>query len=323
MNFSVVVPLYNKSRFIEATIRSALAQSLPVLEVIVIDDGSTDDGAQRVEAMGDPRVRVIRQRNAGVSAARNRGIGEVKGDWVAFLDADDWHHPQFLAHLARAHRLCPESDFLATGFVVVSDARDQAIEPWLLPEAFCEVELVEDLRQRWMKAQLFFTSSVAVRAARLASMQPCFAEGESLGEDLDLWFRLADETPVAIVHAPLAAYRVDVAGSLTADLLVDKLPPFLQRMRERALNGSMPDKHRRSALWFVAQQEITIARGLLGAGRRREALRWLMQARHAALGFRWQVTVLMALFAPAQLAQRWQRWRVRSTEAFAQQGTLP
>jgi glycosyltransferase involved in cell wall biosynthesis len=323
VKFSVVVPLYNKSRFIVGTLQSALTQTLAPLEVIVVDDGSTDGGAELVEAIGDPRVRVIRQKNAGVSAARNRAIAAVQGDWVAFLDADDWYHPQFLSYIARAHRLCPEADFLATGFISVSDAGEQEIDTWLLPEAFCEVELVEDLRLRWMKARLFFTSSVAVRAARLACMQPCFAEGESLGEDLDLWFRLNDETPVALVHAPLAAYRANVAGSLSSDMLVDKLPPFLERMRDRARSGNMPEKHRRSALWFVAQQEVTIARDLLGAGRRRDALRLLMDARHVSLSFRWLVTALMALFAPAQLAQRWQRWRVRSTEAFAQQGTLP
>jgi glycosyltransferase involved in cell wall biosynthesis len=323
MKFSLVVPLYNKARFVEATVQSARAQTQPFFEMIVVDDGSTDGGAELVEAIGDPRIRVIRQANAGVSAARNRAIAAARGDWIAFLDADDWYHPQFLAYLARAHRLCPEADFLAAGFVTFSDARARDIDAWLLPESFCEVELVDDLRQRWMKTQLFFTSSVAVRTARLASMQPCFAEGEQLGEDLDLWFRLNEETPVAMIHAPLAAYRIDVAGSLTSDMLVDKLPPFLMRMRERARNGSMPDKHRRSALWFVAQQEITIARELLGAGRRRDALQFLMDARRVALSFRWQVTVLMALFAPAQLAQRWQRWRVRSTETFAQQGTLP
>jgi glycosyltransferase involved in cell wall biosynthesis len=321
MKFSVVVPLYNKGRFVEAAVRSALAQTLPPHEVIVIDDGSTDGGADIVEMIGDERVRVVRQRNAGVSAARNRAIALATGDWVAFLDADDWLHPEYLAHLRKAHFACPEADMLATGFMKIGG--DEEPDPWLLPETFCEVELVDDLRARWMKNLPLITSSVAVRAARLKAMQPCFAVGESFGEDLDLWFRVADESPVALVHAPLAAYRVDVAESLTAKGHWTKLPPYLMRMRRRALEGVIPARYRHSALWFVAQQEITIARTLLAAGRRREALRVLISARYAATGRRWQITFLMALFAPAQVAGRWQRWRLRSADTFAQQGTLP
>jgi len=324
MKFSVVIPLYNKARFIEGAVRSALAQTLSPLEVIVVDDGSTDDSAERVARLQDARVRLVRQDNAGVSAARNHGIAAAQGDWIAFLDADDWHHPQFLAHLRKAHAACPEADVLAAGFMKISDPLGRLDpEPWDLPEAFCEVELIDDLRTRWMKAHPFFTSSVAVRAERLRSMQPCFPVGESYGEDLDLWFRLADETAVALVHAPLAAYRVDVSGSLTAAASAHQLPPFLQRMRERARAGLIPARHRRSALWFVAQQEITIARELLANGKRREALRWLMDARDAAAGRRWQLTVLMALLLPAQVAERWQRWRLRSADTFASQGTLP
>ena len=321
MKFSVVVPLYNKARFIEAAVRSALAQTLPPYEVIVVDDGSTDGGAQVVAAIGDDRVRVVRQRNSGVSAARNHAIALANGDWIAFLDADDWQHPEFLAYLQKAHLACPEADMVATGFVKVGGEEEP--DAWLLSETFCEIELIDDLRARWMKNHPFFTSSVAVRAPRLRAMQPCFAVGESFGEDLDLWFRVADESAVALVHAPLAAYRVAVAGSLTAKGRQDELPPYLVRMRERALDGTIPARHRHSALWFVAQQEITIAREELAAGRRREALRWLMSARYAATGRRWQITLLMALLAPAQLAERWQRWRLRSADAFAQQGTLP
>jgi hypothetical protein len=161
-----------------------------------------------------------------------------------------------------------------------------------------------------------------VRASRLKAMQPCFAVGESFGEDLDVWFRVADETPIALVHAPLAAYRMDVAGSLTGKARFDQLAPFLIRMRERALAGQMPAHHRHAALWFVAQQEITIARDALAAGKRRTALGWLLSSRYAARGRRWQLTLAM-LLAPAQVAERWQRWRLRAADTFAQQGTVP
>ena len=319
MKFSVVIPLYNKARYVEAAVRSVLAQTLPALEVIVVDDGSTDGGPERVEALGNERVRVLRQPNGGVSAARNRGIAAARGDWIAFLDADDWHHPLLLAQLARAHALFPQADMVTAGFRCVPDAQEA---PTCWPVAVDgPVELVEDLRARWMVDIPFFTGSVAIRTARLRAMQPWFPVGESCGEDLDLWFRVADETPVALVHAQLAAYRTAVAGSLSAGHRRE-LAPFLLRMRERALQGALPARHRRAALWFVAQQEITLARELLARGARREALASLWRGRYAALGKRWPLTALMLLL-PGQVAHRWQRWRLAAGHAFSQRESTP
>jgi glycosyltransferase involved in cell wall biosynthesis len=95
---SVIVPLFNKEQFIQRTLDSILAQSISEIEVLVVDDGSTDGGIAIVENSRDPRVRIIRQANSGPGAARNRGIWEARGESLAFLDADDVWLPEYLAH---------------------------------------------------------------------------------------------------------------------------------------------------------------------------------------------------------------------------------
>ncbi len=319
MKFSVVIPLFDKARFIESAVASALAQSLSPCEVIVIDDGSHDDGGALVERINDPRVRLVRQPNAGVSAARNHGIRLATGDWVALLDADDEYHPEFLASMARAHACCPEAKMLGARIKEVHGATGAPTEFWSLPESFFEVELVEDLRRRWFKNVPLCSSSVAIHRAFLLANDLWFFEGEAWGEDLDMWFRCADSAPVAVVNTPLAAVRADVPGSLTQRSADRGMPPFLLRMREQALDGTIAPRFRASALWFVAQLQLTMARTALGQGQRSESLYWVWSARSGWLSRRWSVTLLMTLFMPVGLADRWQRWRVRSARHFAQE----
>lgn len=321
MRFSVVIALYNKERFIDMTIRSVLAQSHPVFEIVVVDDGCTDSSVDVVEAIGDPRIRVVHQANAGVSAARNHGVSLARGEWVCFLDADDWQHPALLANLARAHSMFPQADMLAAGYRTLHSAEVDALQPWPLPAEWCDVALVEDLRQRWMRGPPFCTGTVAIRTSRLLGLQPCFAVGEFGAEDHDLWFRVADETPVALVDAPLAVYRLAVPGSLTTQQ-PHELAPYLDRMRQRALSGAIPARHRASALWFVAHQELTLAREYLAAGKRKQAVQWLLRARHVAWGRRWMLTAAMAFLLPAQVAGWWQEWRVRRA-MFSNESSTP
>lgn len=311
MKFSIIIALYNKAPYICNTIASVLTQTFTDYEVIVIDDGSSDGGAELVAAMMAPRLRLVRQTNAGVSAARNRGIALARGEWVAFLDADDWHHPQYLACLLQTQLACPEADTVATDFVPVPHAEGRWPLPWPVPETPPEVERITDLPSRWMRGPSLFTSAVAVRRTRLQQMQPCFPPGESYGEDLDLWFRLAEQTPIALAHAPLVAYRIEVENSLSARHAPLTLTPFLHRLRQRALSGGMSALQRQSALWFIAQCEVTLARQALASGQRLQGLRWLLRARRAASGKRWWLTAAMTLFFPHSLVKNWQIWRIR------------
>ena len=94
--FSVVIPLYNKERHIQRAIRSVLNQTHQAFELIIIDDGSTDNSFEMAASIQDPRIHIFRKQNRGLPATRNRGVRESANEWIAFLDADDEWLPGFL-----------------------------------------------------------------------------------------------------------------------------------------------------------------------------------------------------------------------------------
>jgi glycosyltransferase involved in cell wall biosynthesis len=114
---SIIIPAYNAQAFIASTIKSVLASSFADFEVIVIDDGSTDQTAARAN-VGDERVRVIQQANAGMSASRNRGVALSKAEFIAFLDSDDEWHPLKLQHQLAALDTHPDHDICFSAFQV-------------------------------------------------------------------------------------------------------------------------------------------------------------------------------------------------------------
>lgn len=313
MLFSVVIPLYNKAAYIAQTLQSVLDQRVSDFEVVVVDDGSSDDGVKIVESFADARVRVEKQANAGVAAARNRGIALARGEWVAFLDADDWWHPGYLQAQQGAIHGHPSVDVVATNLLPLPDASPWLPERWPELSERPQVSLIEDLPGRWMQGIPFFTSSVAVRRTRLASMQPCFPVGESCGEDLDLWFRLGEVSAVALTEQPLVAYRLASAGGLTSQHQTLRLPPYLLRMKQRALDPrlGLSTQARRSSLKFVADMHVTMARQALVQGRRLEAMRWLGGSQGYRYTKRWYATCLMAVLMPSSLVDRWDAWRIR------------
>ena len=117
MKFSIVIPLYNKASYIRQTLDSALAQHEADFEVIVVDDGSVDGSreivAAYIENTGDSRVRLVSQANAGVAVARNHGIALARGEWVCFLDADDWLHPEYLKQMSQLVKDHPFAEAVA------------------------------------------------------------------------------------------------------------------------------------------------------------------------------------------------------------------
>jgi glycosyltransferase involved in cell wall biosynthesis len=217
---TVVVPTRNRASMLHQALRSVVGQREVDLEVVIVDDGSTDATAAVVSGMADRRLRLIRhERPQGVSAARNHGIAEARGRWVAFLDDDDLWAPRKLAsQLAAADR--DRRTWAVTGAVSVDDGlRVLAGEPPLAPE-----RIVADLdRYNSVPAG---ASNVLARADLLA-VTGGFDPGLRHMADWDLWIRLGRSGPPATVSRPLLAYRLHQANA-TMDTAFDPQEPLAE-----------------------------------------------------------------------------------------------
>jgi hypothetical protein len=206
---SVVVPTHDRRRLLGQALASALRQRGVELEVVVVDDGSADGTGRVVAGLGDGRVRLVRHdRPLGVSAARNRGIAEARGAWVAFLDDDDLWAPNKLAsQLAAA--AAAGAGWAYAGAVEV-DAAGRLLGGHPPPTA---EELLAGLRRRNLMPA---GSSNVVAHADLLATAGGFDPGLRHMADWDLWLRLAGLATPAGVRAPLVAYRLH-GGQATLD----------------------------------------------------------------------------------------------------------
>jgi glycosyltransferase involved in cell wall biosynthesis len=311
--FTVLIALYNKREHIETTLRSVLAQRDSDFDIIVVDDGSTDGSADLVRALVDPRIHLISQPNGGVSCARNTAVAAARGQWCVFLDADDLQHPQFLSalrHLAVRH---PQCGMVATGS---ENVLAHAKTPWLQQaQAAAELqphpdttEIIDDLPARWMRGPCFLTSSLAVKRELIQCMPSGFAVGESHGEDLDMWFRLAERTAVAFTPLPLAGRVVDPSG-LSSQTAARSEPPFAERMVQRVRHGECPERLHRSSLRYITHYRLFLARTAVVCGHRRLALGLLWRVRTVCYTPGWLLTLLLTLL-PRRLAYPLHRWRI-------------
>ena len=217
---SVVVPTHNRSGLLALTLRSVLWQRGVDLEVLVVDDGSTDDTAEVVAALGDPRVRLLRHATPqGVSAARNRGVAAAAGRWLAFCDDDDLWAPDKLARQLAAAQETGRS------WVYVGEVRIDRHGRIIAATSPPAPERVAARLPHWNLVPGGCSSVMASRAA-LAVAGP-FDTGLRNLADWDLWIRLGRTGPPARVAGLLVAYRLhggnasqDVAGVLAeADML--------------------------------------------------------------------------------------------------------
>ena len=181
--FSVVIPLYNRADIVGDTIRSVQGQDWQDFEIVVIDDGSRDDPAPVIEAIGDPRVRYIRQDNAGGGAARNHGIKAARGRYIAFLDSDDLFLPGKLSIMAQALKDDDGRTVLYSRMKV-----DRGVDRyWIRPDR--GIRDGEDVGEYLFCANQFMQTSTMVVPSEMAR-KVLFDPALKKGQDLDFCVRL-------------------------------------------------------------------------------------------------------------------------------------
>ena len=263
---SVVIPAYNAASFIDASVGSVLAQSFRDLEIVVVDDGSTDATADRVRAFGQ-RVRLVRQTNRGVSAARNAGVSLAQGRYVAFLDADDAWQPAKIDRQIEALRRHGDCGACYTA-IQIADAQ---MRP------FAEQRSADGIVSRaalLVRGNVVTGSASAVLCEKDAIVAAGgFDEQLSLCADWDAWVRLAERTRFAYVDEPLVVYRRTGASMSCNPKVLERDTLLLLRKAFSTCPGSRSLRAR-----AYGRQYRVLAGSYLRSGHRAAALRCLARA---------------------------------------------
>ena len=264
MSFSVVIPLYNKALHIERALQSIFDQTCQDFEIIVVNDGSTDNGREIVENIHDPRIRLINQSNQGVSVARNRGAEAAKNKFVAFLDADDEWLPDYLNQIQVLINNFPDCGAYATAVQTIRPNGERKFpslkkipdEPWtgILPNFF---ELIQD-------GLAFCSSSIVVSRQVLLNVGG-FPAGVTKFEDTVCFVNIAIQYPIAFNPKRLVIYHQDATNRSNVHRYLSEAP-YIKIVQNAIKAGLIPRELEGEALEFNAKRQILSASENILAG---------------------------------------------------------
>ncbi|KAF2341459.1 glycosyltransferase family 2 protein [Flavobacterium tistrianum] len=215
--FSVVIPLFNKANHIENTIKSILNQTFTDYEIIIVNDGSTDNGETLVRDFNDERIQIYSQKNQGVSGARNLGIEKSKGKLIAFMDADDFWFPDHLQELAILYRDFPDCGIYCSRHKIRISKKHFQIPVYNgIDQSFRGI--VPDYFFSNRPFRITWTSSLAI-PKEIIEKNGGFTPNVTNGQDLELWTKIGIRYPIALTNKTTAIYNYNIPNSLSKNNL--------------------------------------------------------------------------------------------------------
>ena len=212
MKFSVIIPLYNKAPYIAKAINSVLAQSFHDYELVIMDDGSKDDSFDVAKKVieGNDCCRLYRQENAGVSVARNNAVALSQGEYLCFLDADDWWAPTFLEEMTKLIDEYPDAGIYGTSYTIVNETKKKTRVANIGIDDGFEIGYINYCRVYAKNLIMPLWTGAVCMPRNIFEEFGGFPKGIKLGEDFLLWIRVALKYKVAFLNKPLAYYNQDV-----------------------------------------------------------------------------------------------------------------
>lgn len=264
--FTVVIPLYNKAKSIKRTLESISNQRLKPCEIIVVDDGSTDNSAMQVATFDMPNLKLFRQKNQGVSAARNIGVKLASYNHIAFLDADDQWSPFYLEEMSNLIKRFPEQEFYACNYQKIV-GEGKYLDPKIaIGDAPPGGYLMNNFFDVASRGDLPFMPSSTVITRRLFQRLNGFPVGEAMGEDQALFCKVALKN--AIVYSPLVLmfYHTDTENRACDRHVPEEILPFAKRLLIRIKNSSMKPSAKKEIARYCAAHACHLAKINIQAG---------------------------------------------------------
>ncbi len=222
---SIVIPVYNKAKYLKETIKSVLNQDFKDFELILIDDGSTDQSPDIIQSFSDPRIRYYTQKNQGVAVARNNGVKQAKTNLICFLDADDLWEPHHLETIWALYQQFPQAGFFATAYRI---QYNQHQKDYVYP--FSKSPVLIQKYYRYDKGQaLFFISNFAVK--KEVFIKENGFKPEIHAEDTDFFIRLALKYPMAYSKTISMLHINEAENSLFAHYDIEKKVQLIQSFK--------------------------------------------------------------------------------------------
>lgn len=203
--FSIVVPVYNKEKFVGKTLKSVLAQSFTDFEIIIINDGSTDESEYKIQEFKDNRIQYFSKKNEGVAATRNFGIEKSNAQYICFLDSDDYWYPCFLETIHRFTSELPEQKVFAAAIEI--ETKNNCVKAQYSIPKKSDFEIV-NFFEASQKECVLWTSSVCIEKSVFEKVGT-FDTKIKCGEDTELWIRIGLEFPIVFIRKIIARYVYD------------------------------------------------------------------------------------------------------------------